>query len=71
MNDDKLTQADRIGRALLEGDRITPLDALRRFGCLRLGARVYDLRRHGLPVERRMVERDGKRYAEYRLGGLA
>jgi hypothetical protein len=70
MKDDKLTQADLIGRALLEGDHITPLDALRRFGCLRLGARVYDLRRHGLPIERRMVERDGKHYAEYRLGGV-
>ena len=51
------------------GRKLTPLDALRDFGCFRLGARIYDLKQEGYPVERRMVETDeGKRVAEYRRG---
>lgn len=61
------TQRAAIRDALLAGDRLTPLDALTRFGCLRLGARVYDLKREGWPITSRLVEHEGKRYAEYRM----
>lgn len=46
---------------------ITPLEALTELGCMRLGARVWELRHEGLPIERAMVEANGKRFAKYYL----
>ncbi len=51
---------------LLSGKSITPLEALRRWGCLRLGARIYGLRKR-LDIRTDMVERGNKRYARYSL----
>lgn len=61
------TQSAKICRALLRGKSITPLSALRDFGCFRLGARIFDLRRAGLNISREWVKRNGKRFARYRL----
>lgn len=61
------SQTDQIREALLRGEEITPIEALRRFGCLRLAARVSDLRRDGLQIESATVEANGKRFARYRL----
>lgn len=36
--------------ALREGEEITPFDAVERWSCWRLGARVYELRLVGIPV---------------------
>lgn len=44
---------------------ITPLEALQQLGCFRLGARVWDLRASGVPIEKEMVEENGKRFAKY------
>ena len=66
------SQTNQILEALEAGYRITPLDALNRFGCFRLGARIYDLRRAGHAISKRMVKTaSGKRIAEYSLGGKA
>lgn len=46
---------------------ITPLDALNRYGCMRLGARIFDLKKQGVLVSKELVSRNGKRFAEYRL----
>lgn len=62
-----MTQAQSILRHLKAGRSITPLEALRRFGCFRLGARVYDLRRSGHRIERSLVDDGERRYARYRL----
>lgn len=48
---------------------ITPMDALERYGCFRLSARIKDLRVRGVPIETRKVTRNGKTFAEYRLEG--
>jgi hypothetical protein len=61
------SQCDMILGALRRGERLTPLDALRRFGCLRLAARVDDLRSAGHRISTEMVTAGGKRYAVYRL----
>lgn len=62
------TQKALILRALQQGDRLTHLDAEKRFNCLRLGARIYDLKQQGHKIERRMiVVPSGKCVAEYRL----
>ena len=46
---------------------LTPLDALNLYGCLRLSARIDDLRRQGHNIETKIVERNGKRFAEYKM----
>lgn len=38
------SQSAQIKAALLAGETLTPLDALKRFGCFRLGARIWELR---------------------------
>ena len=60
------TQCKMILSALQNGDRLTHLDAENRFKCLRLGARIYDLKQQGHEIKRRMVTvPSGKRVAEY------
>ena len=63
-----MTQNAQILAHLKTGKRITPLDALREFGCFRLGARVFELKAEGHNILKEMIETDsGKRVAEYRL----
>ena len=67
-----MTQTDRILRHLREHGSITPLDALREFGCMRLGARIWDLKRAGYPIMKTMEcsrNKHGERvsYARYTL----
>jgi hypothetical protein len=64
-----MTQTEQIRAHLLSGRDITPLEALDRYGCFRLAARVSDLRAEGLDVQTVTEEHNGKRYARYRLVG--
>ncbi len=60
------SQNKMILDALLSGDRLTHLIAEQRFRCLRLGARIYDLKQQGHNIQRRMITvPSGKRVAEY------
>lgn len=43
-------QTRSILRYLEEGNSITDIKARDLFGCCRLGARIYDLRRMGVPI---------------------
>ena len=65
----KTTQSNQILEYMRQGNSITPLEALNLFGCMRLGARIYDLSQAGYIIHREMVHdsRTGKRYASYRL----
>lgn len=56
-----MSQNEMIKADLEKGARITPMDALRSYGCLRLGARIWDLRRKGMQVQKRLIEVPGKR----------
>lgn len=60
-------QNELIEKHLRLGNTITPLEALNLFGCMRLGARIWDLRKKGLDVKERTVNHNGKRYSEYYL----
>ena len=62
-----MTQTDAIRSFLLEGNSLTPIDALERFGCFRLAARIDDLRQEGLDIETVKERRNGKSYARYKL----
>jgi Helix-turn-helix domain len=61
------TQNQQIIRYLKFGRKLTPLAALRLFGCFRLAARVHELRQNGLSVKTGTVHVNGKRFAEYHL----
>jgi len=50
-----MNQNDLIQDHLERGHAITPLAALQKFGCLRLGARIWDLKQKGLDIKREMI----------------
>jgi hypothetical protein len=60
------SQTDRILEYMLSGKSITPLEALNKFGCLRLGARIADIKAKGYLVYSEFVstptEKKVKRY---------
>lgn len=41
-----MTQKDKIIEYMKEHGSITPLEALRHCGCMRLGARIFELKKH-------------------------
>lgn len=58
-----MTQCDRILRHLQDYGSITALDALRDYGCMRLGARIHDLKTRGYDI-RTTSETARNRYGE-------
>ena len=68
-----MTQNEKIMRRLDVYGTITPLDAMREYGIMRLASRISDLKKEGAKISRRMItdkNRFGEpvRYAEYRKG---
>ncbi len=63
------SQRIRILRYMAQGFVITPLSALRKFGCFRLAARISQIEAEGWPVERKRVNIRGKRVMSYYLQG--
>jgi hypothetical protein len=68
------SQNKQIKAHLLSGKSITGLDALYMFGCWRLPARINDLKKTGLCIDKKMIEitspsvfNNKKRVAQYRL----
>lgn len=64
------SQKDRILDYLMEGHSITALEALSLFGCLRLGARIWELvHKEGYLIYKEMVKdpKTGKAYAQYSM----
>lgn len=62
-----MTQNQQIKSYLAKGKSITPIQALNKFGCFRLAARISDLRNEGLNIATKIVTKEGKSYASYRL----
>lgn len=60
--DDILNHLENIGP-------LTPLDALRHYGCFRLSARIYDLRQQGYEIESKRITKRKKTIAQYTLIG--
>tara|TARA_Y100001973_G_scaffold66657_1_gene97439 strand:- start:305 stop:508 length:204 start_codon:yes stop_codon:yes gene_type:complete len=61
------TQNQQILEYLKSGKKISPLIALKKFGCFRLSARIFNLRQEGNPIITENVTRKGKTFAEYSL----
>jgi hypothetical protein len=62
-----MNQKQQIAKYLSKGKTITPMDALKKFGCFRLAARIADLRNEGLNIATKIVTKEGKSYASYSL----
>ena len=67
-----MTQCEKILEYMQEFGSITPLDALREFGCMRLASRMTDLKKAGVKFKKTMVKgrnRKGEavRFAKYTL----
>lgn len=67
-----MTQNEKVLRYLRDKGTITPLEAYREFGIMRLASRIADLKKKGYPIERTMIaveNRYGEKvsFAEYHL----
>lgn len=59
----KASQCQKIIRFMREHGAITPLQAMNEFGCMRLAARINDIRRGGIGINVRALRvptREGK-----------
>ena len=63
------SQTQAIKEWLLSGKSITPLEALEHFGCFRLSAQIFNLKKLGLHIDCKTDTdpRTGKRYGTYWL----
>ena len=61
------SQDGQILAYLQTGAEISPVEALNKFGCFRLAARVYSLRQEGVPITERIVRQGRKHWAVYKL----
>jgi hypothetical protein len=57
----------RLKIALLNGDKVTPLKALNRWGCFRLAVYVQRLREKGMKIRTEMIRKSGKTFAQYTI----
>lgn len=67
------SQCKRILAHLLNGSRITSLEALRLFGCMRLASRISDLRRAHPEIKfqsTRVETTTGKKVAQYYIENI-
>lgn len=62
-----LSQGDLILHHLRSGRSINPMEALREFGCFRLGARIYDLRAEGHTINSTPTKVGDKTFSTYSL----
>lgn len=67
MNTKPDAQTKMIAAHLKSGKTITAIEALQKFGCLRLAARIADLRKLGMKIVTSYTDWNGKRWAVYKL----
>lgn len=63
------TQTQKILQHLQSGKPLTPITALKKFGCFRLAARISDLRKDGHTIFTETVTKNKKTFASYRYNG--
>ena len=63
-----MSQNKQIADYLNKGKKLTPIDALTKFGCFRLAARIADLRNEGMNIVTRTIKLDNKKQiAQYSI----
>lgn len=70
-----MTQNEQVLRHLMTAGKITSLEAIEKYGILRLGARIWDLKKRGYLIRTflrcgKARNGEGMVYAEYRLERL-
>ena len=68
----KATQTVRVFKYMQQFGSINPMQALGDLGVMRLASRISDLKKQGVPIERKMVTKENRwgepvTFAEYRL----
>ena len=63
-----MSQTTQIQKHLEKGKSLTPIQALNKFGCFRLAARIADLRNQGLNIKTTIVKlKNNKHIATYSM----
>ena len=63
-----MSQTTQIQRHLEKGKSLTPIQALNKFGCFRLAARIADLRNDGINIKTTIVKlKNNKQIAKYSI----
>jgi hypothetical protein len=63
-----MSQNKQIADYLNKGKKLTPIDALNKFGCFRLAARIADLRNEGMNIVTNTIKLDNKKQiAQYSI----
>ena len=62
-----MSQKKEIYKHLKRGRMLTPLQALEKFECFRLAARIAELRNEGYDIRTSTVHRGNKSFASYQL----
>lgn len=61
-------QKEQVLKHLMQGKKLTPLDALKKFDSIRLAARISELRKEGHLIHSKLITvPSGKRVAQYSL----
>ena len=61
------SQSGRILKHMQEGYGITPITALNNYGCFRLAAVVFNLKREGHNIRTTIIKENNKKFARYKL----
>jgi len=61
------SQSDLILFHMMDGSTLTSLEALKKFGCFRLAARIGDLKKDGHKIQKRTITVNKKKIAQYRI----
>ena len=56
-----MSQNKQIADYLNKGKKLTPIDALNKFGCFRLAARIADLRNDGMNIVTKTIKLENKK----------
>ena len=56
-----MSQNKQIANYLNKGKKLTPIDALNKFGCFRLAARIADLRNEGMNIVTNTIKLENKK----------
>lgn len=63
-----MTQNQKIANYLNKGKSLTPIQALNKFNCFRLAARISDLRNEGMLIKTKIITvKKGVNVASYSL----
>jgi len=63
-----MSQNKQIADYLNKGKKLTPIDALNKFGCFRLAARIADLRNEGMNIVTNTIKLENKKLiAQYSI----